>query len=250
MKLSLLSAPALPLCMWCCCSVAAPMSSAVIDLTNVRTSMVSTIDGSSLPVTRRQSEWSLGNQVRSGARIDQHYAYQPNADFVHDLPVRVTSLLDSGSATVSIAQLYGDIHVAGAFDNYVHDEHVAYANAAMNAYFEVPGHAKLTLTGHLTVDSAGDPEKDFASFSALFAASGLVTNSFVLDRANTADQDFTITAVNLYDGPIGFYQKTSLDIFAFAPPSPVPEPPPTVLLTAGLLLAGWRVRRQNQRRLP
>ena len=241
MHLSLLRTLFLGSCLLCC-GPALAQSGAVIDLTDVRLDMVSTIDGRPLPVTWRNVAWSLGDEVRSGDRIDTHHDSQVDAEYVSRLPTRVTSVLDSGSATVRIAGLFDDIHLATAFSGPTYDEHWAEANAGTTAFLDVPGHARLTLSGHLTVSGTGDPDRGFARFSTLFAFQGLVTDSFELTHANDFDGDFTIVADNTADGNIGFYQVTNLTAFGYAPPSPVPEPPAAAMLAAGVLLAGWRWR--------
>jgi MYXO-CTERM domain-containing protein len=244
MHLPLLRTAALAACLLCC-GPALAQSGAVIDLTDVRLDMVSTVDGSPLPVAWRQVTWSLGNEVRSGDRVDAHHDSQVDAEYVSRLPTRVTSVLDSGSATVRIAGLFDDIHVATAFSGPTYDEHWAEATAGTTAFLDVPGHARLTLSGHLTVDSTRDPDRGLARFSTLFAFQGLVTDSFELTHANDFDGDFTIVADNTADGNIGFYQVTTVSAFGYAPPSPVPEPPAAAMLAAGVLVAGWRWRRRR-----
>lgn len=246
MHLSLLRTAALAACLLGC-GPALAQSGAVIDLTDVRLDMVSTIDGSPLPVTWRRVTWNLGNEVRSGDRVDAHHDSQVDAEYGSRLPTRVTSLLDSGSATVRIAGLFDDIHVATAFSGPTYDEHWAEANAGTTAFLDVPGHARLTLSGHLTVSGTGDPDRGFARFSTLFAFQGLVTDSFELTHASDFDGDFAIVADNTADGNIGFYQVTTLNAFGYAPPSPVPEPPAAAMLAAGVLVAGWRWRGRRRR---
>lgn len=245
MHLPLPRAAVLALSLLCCAPVLA-QSGAVIDLTDLRLSMVSTIDGSTLPVAWRNTTWSLSDAVRAGARVDAHHDSEPDADYGSRLPTHVTSLLDSGAATVRIAGLFDDIHAAATFGHAEYDEHTAEATATTTAFVDVPGHARLTLSGHLRVDSTGDPDGDFARFSTLFAFQGLVTDSLVLDRVNGYDHDFAIVAANPYDGNIGFYQVTTLSAFGLAPASPVSEPPAAAMLAAGVLLAGWRWGRRRR----
>lgn len=164
----------LPLFLLYCCAAAAAKPGVVVELSDVRLDLVSTIDGSSLPITRLETwngaTWRLGAELRSGERINGRYAYQPNADVVHDLPTRIGASLDNSAATASIAQLFGDVSAATALGPFP-EAHSASAYAGWEARFHLPAYSALTMSGHVTIGTEGDPDNGYANFSSGFYSS-------------------------------------------------------------------------------
>jgi hypothetical protein len=210
------------------CSAAAAKPGALVDLGDVHLDLVSRIDGSKLPITWPETwngaSWTLGAEVRSGERIGERHGYQPQADYAHDLPTRIGASLDNSTATATMTQLFDDVHVATALGPFPED-HSAAASAGWDARFYLPPHSELTMRGHVTIGTEGDPENGFANFSSGFYSSVYLLPSvvFALERVDQADQDFTITAVNPYDQPLMWIQTMSLDVFSVAPASRSPN---------------------------
>lgn len=247
MKLPVPRTAVLSLFLLYCCTAAAAKPGVVIDLSDVRLDLVSSVDGSTLPITRLETwngaTWKLGTEVRSGERINARYGYQPNADFIQDLPTRIGASLDNSTATASMTQLFGDVHEATALGPFP-EAHSADAYAGWEARFYLPDYSELTMSGHVTIITEGDPESGFADFSSGFYSSIYLLPSvvFALERVDQADQDFTITAINPYGQPLEWYQTMSLYVSHAEPASPIPEPASFTLLAAGLLTLGLRRR--------
>jgi hypothetical protein len=247
MKLTLLRTAILPLSLCFCCTAATAASGIVIDLTDVHLSLISSTSGFELPITPvetwRVAEWSLDTQVRTGDRVDQHTAYQQHADYVQNLPAQIGSALDNGAAIASMQPLFGNVHMATALGPFP-EVHEAMVRGGWNAQFYLPAQSQLTMSGHVSIQTVGEPYNPFASFSSGFYSSVYFLPSVLVDlqRSDQAELDFTLTAVNPFNQELEYQYSTALFATSVALASPIPEPPMAAMLAAGLLLGGWRIR--------
>ena len=255
MKPPLLRTAVLPLLLGYCCTAAADASGIVIDLTDVHLSLISSTTGFELPITPVETwavaEWGLQTEVRTGDRVDRHSAYQQHADYVQNLPEHIGSALDNGAAVASMAPLFGNVHLATALGPFP-EVHSAIVSGGWNAQFYLPAHSQLSMSGQVAIHTEGDPYNPFASFSSRFDSSVyfLPGVSVELQRSDQADLDFTITANNPFNETLEYTHSMSLYATSVALAAPIPEPPAGAMLTAGLLLGGWRIHRQKRRQRP